>query len=275
MGKKKIIISIIVAIVIIIAILVGSFFMAVPSINLLNSNKSVTFIVKKNENLNDVLSTLKNEGNLKYSSLIELYTSVTGENFSVTPGVYTINSKVTAKQFINILKEQKTISVVIPDGATVNDIAGIFNELGMFTTSDFTNAVKNYPLPQYIKDVQGREYNLEGYLYPTTYHFTKGESANQVIETMIFNFVTVLDQSQKAVNVKITPAQINDVLTRASIIQKEAKSENDMPNVSKTLNENLKNKQPLGVQGLGNTLPNGPICNPGQKAIEAALKPAN
>lgn len=275
MGKKKVIISIIVAIIIIIAILIGSFFMAVPSINLLNSSKPVTFIVKKNENLSNVLSKLNTEGNLRYSSLVNLYTSVTGENFEVTPGVYTVNPKVTTKEFINILKDQKTISVVIPNGATVSDIAGIFNELGMFTTNDFINAVKNYPLPQYIKNVPGREFNLEGYLYPTTYHFKKGESANQVIETMIFNFVTVLDQSQKAVNVKITPAQINDVLTRASIIQKEATSESDMPNVSKTLNENLKNKKPLGIQGLGNTLPNGPICNPGQKAIEAALKPAN
>ncbi|MGL5415407.1 MAG: endolytic transglycosylase MltG [Clostridium sp.] len=272
MSKKKTIIGIIIAVVVIIIIAVATFFIAVPSSKAFDKTTPISFVVKKNEKVNDVLNSLAMNGTLKDSTFKELYTNITGENFDVTPGVYTINPNVTTKQFLTILKDQKTITVVIPEGATVTSIANIFDTLGMFTQSDFLNAVKNYPLPQYIKPIKGQEYSLQGYLYPTTYHFNKGESANQVIQTMVFNFVTSLDKAQANTKVKITPAQINTVLTRASVIQALSKTNEDIDTASTQLVNDLKNKQPIGIDSLGTTLPNAPICNPGEKAIEASLK---
>ncbi|MGL4850695.1 MAG: endolytic transglycosylase MltG [Clostridium sp.] len=272
MNKKKTIIGIIIAVVVIIIIAVAAFFIAVPSSKAFNGTKPISFIVKKNEKVNDVLNGLSMNGTLKDSTFKELYTNVTGENFDVTPGVYTINPNVTTKQLLTVLKEQKTITVVIPEGATVTSIANIFDTLGMFTQSDFLNAVKNYPLPEYIKPIKGQEYALQGYLFPTTYHFNKGESANEVIKTMVLNFVTSLDRAQANTKVKITPAQINTVLTRASVIQALAKTNEDIDNASTQLVNDLKNKQPIGIDSLGTTLPTAPICNPSEKAIEASLK---
>ncbi|MGV3026989.1 endolytic transglycosylase MltG [Clostridium thermobutyricum] len=305
MKKKKLIIGIIIAIVVIIIIAVSAFFLIIPSVKPFNTDKpNVSFVINTKENFNDVLNDLSEKNIIKDKNLIEMYTSVTGKP-SLMPGQYTINSKVTVKQFLNILKDQKTITVVIPEGYTVNQIAGIFDKIGMFSKQDFINAVNNYKLPEFIKPVQGRKYQLEGYLFPTTYAFKKGESVNTVIETMINTFVAELDASIKETGVKITPAQINETVTKASIIEKEAKTPEQMKNVSSVIDNRLKANMPLQMDDtvlysmdklgenvtkvydkdlktqspyntyLNKGLPIGPICNPGKQAIEAALKPNN
>lgn len=303
MKKKKLIIGIIIAVIVVIIIAVSAFFFIIPSLKPFNSDKTnVSFVINTKENFNDVLNDLSEKNIIKDKSLIEMYTNVTGKP-DVMPGQYTINSKVSVKQFLNILKEQKTITVVIPEGYTINQIADIFDKIGMFSKQDFINAVNNYKLPEFIKPAQGRKYQLEGYLFPTTYAFKKGVSANTVIETMVNTFVSELDTSIKETGVKITPAQINETITKASIIEKEAKTPEQMKQVSSVIDNRLKANMPLQMDDtvlysmnklgenvtkvydkdlktqspyntyLNKGLPIGPICNPGKQAIEAALKP--
>lgn len=302
--KKKlkfIIPAIIVLIIIIAVIIVVSITKSAEKKPFNTANKSVNFEISSGENFNGVLTNLSNEGVLKDGTLLKLDAKLTGKNPNITPGDYSINSAVSFSQLINILNSQKTIRVVIPEGYTVDQIASTLSKFGLCTEQQFISAVETYPLPAFIKPVKGRRYELEGYLFPTTYEFTKGESPNAMIQNMLNMFVLSLDQSIANTGVKIKPSQINEVITKASIIEGEAKTEKTMALVSSVIDNRIKANMPLQmdatiIYAMGkhvnkvydkdlkidspyNTytnkgLPIGPICNPGEKAIDAALKPA-
>lgn len=300
--KKKIIIGGIVISIIIIIIAVISFMVSSVSKKPFTTKENINFSINNNENISTLINDLSSKGLIKDKSLVTLDLSLTGSNPKLTPGDYTVNGAVTLKQFLNILETQdpNTINVVIPEGYTVDQIATKLSNVGFGSKEEILKDIENYPLPEFIKKVDGKRYQLEGYLFPTTYKFKKGESIDDIIQNMINMFVLSLRESMASTSVKITPAQIETVVTKASIIQGEGNSPENMKLISSVIDNRLKANMPLQmdatiIYALGkhmdklydkdlkinspyNTylhkgLPIGPICNPGKEAIEAALKP--
>ncbi len=304
--KKKLIIGgiTIVAVIVIIIIAIISSMAKSVSKTPFNTTNNISFSIDSNENISTLIDSLSNKGFINHSTLAKLDISMSGTKVRLTPGDYTIKGSVTLGEFLNILNEQNpnVIDVVIPEGYTVDQIATKLSNFGFGSQEEILKDIENYPLPQFIKKANGKKYQLEGYLFPTTYKFTKGESINNIIQNMINMFVLGLHQSMKETGVKITPAQIETIVTKASIIQSEGNNFNNMKLISSVIDNRLKAGMPLQmdatvIYALGkhvdkvynkdlkidspyNTyihkgLPIGPICNPGEKAIEAALKPDN
>ena len=173
--------------------------------------------------------------------------------------------------------------------------------MGFFSKEEFLSAVEKYPLPSYVKKEKGRRFALEGYLFPDTYEFARGEEPDKVIKTMIDEFQNILKEAEQQTGVTIDQSQIDNIVTKASVIEREANTFKDMQLVSGVIDNRLAINMPLqidatviyalgkhvdkvyykdlDVQSPYNTylhkgLPIGPICIPGIKAIEAALKPA-
>lgn len=295
---KKIIIGII---IIIIAILVGIGGYTYSIIKKpFNSNGNVNITIKGGEGFYGVLDDLNTKGILRNEMVTKLSVKIMGLTPKITPGEYTIKNDVSLSQFMNILNTQNTIKVVIPEGYNVNQIADTFQELGLFSKEQFISALEKYPLPSYVKKVQGRKYALEGYLFPNTYEFARGEQPDQVIKTMLDTFQKEFELAESKTGVKVPENEIDTIVTKASVIQGEAKTFNDMKNVSSVINNRIAKNMPLQmdatvIYALGkhvnvvyykdlnvdspyNTykykgLPIGPICSPGLEALEAALKP--
>ncbi|MGL5649662.1 MAG: endolytic transglycosylase MltG [Clostridium sp.] len=296
---KKIIIGIIIVVVLIIAAIGGYAYSVIR--RPFTSNGNVNITIKGGEGFYNVLDDLRNAGLMKNETVVKAYVKVMGITPKITPGEYTIKNDVTLDQFINILNTQDTIKVVIPEGYTVDQIANTFQELGLFSTQQFISALEKYPLPAYVKNVKGRRYTLEGYLFPDTYEFNRGETPDNVIKTMLNTFQLSLEKAEKATGVTLKENQIDSVVTKASVIQGEAKTFKDMRNVSSVIDNRIKANMPLQmdatvIYAMGkhvnkvyykdlkidspyNTykykgLPIGPICNPGIEALEAAMNPA-
>ncbi|MGL5416584.1 MAG: endolytic transglycosylase MltG [Clostridium sp.] len=296
---KKIIIGIIIVVVLIIAAIGGYAYSVIR--RPFTSNGNVNITIKGGEGFYNVLDDLRNAGLMKNETVVKAYVKVMGITPKITPGEYTIKNDVTLDQFINILNTQDTIKVVIPEGYTVDQIASTFQELGLFSTQQFISALEKYPLPSYVKNVKGRRYALEGYLFPDTYEFNRGETPDNVIKTMLNTFQLSLEKAEKATGVTLKENQIDSVVTKASVIQGEAKTFKDMRNVSSVIDNRIKANMPLQmdatvIYAMGkhvnkvyykdlkidspyNTykykgLPIGPICNPGIEALEAAMNPA-
>lgn len=203
----------------------------------------------------------------------------------------------------------RTVTLVFPEGWTVPQIAKRLEEYGVCTANHFTHALIEsdfeYDFLPPADKLKNRTYRLEGYLFPSTYDFFEGESANAAIRRLLDAFEKEwTDKYDK--RAKELGYSIDEIITIASIIQREAADESQMGLISSVIHNRLKNpavsngklecdstkdyikkyiKPVMNVElvthymdayntYLVKGLPPGPICNPGAEAIEAALYPA-
>ena len=203
----------------------------------------------------------------------------------------------------------ETVRLTFPEGTTVIQAAQKLEEGGVCTKDEFISAVNNTErdnkFVKAINNPQERPFLLEGYIYPDTYDFYKGENASSVIRTFLNNFQKKWtdDYQKKADALNMS---VDDIIKLASIIEKEAADATQMPLVSSVLHnrlnkpglypslqcdstadyindyiaKNVTNATELAVYTSRYStykcegLPVGAICNPGNDSINAALNPA-
>ncbi|MEG1820070.1 MAG: endolytic transglycosylase MltG [Oscillospiraceae bacterium] len=227
------------------------------------------------------------------------------------PGVYYVRPDMGVEKMLTEFqetKQAKTVTVSFPEGWTVDKMAERLMKNGVCTEQAFyenlEQAMFDYKFVKEVKGKKDRYHNLEGYLYPSTYEFFVGENPSSVIDKMLKKFKVEWTPEYDA-RAKELGMTVDEVITLASIIQKEAGFQDQMKNISSVFHNRLKN--PANFPSLQsdatasyvtnciryginsseydsylyryNTynlkgLPAGAICNPGAKAIEAALYPA-
>lgn len=284
-----------------------SFFMYYNSIisrPLKNDQNIVAIEVKQGDGFYDVLNKLEKQDKLRNKLLIKLKLAIDGKNINLNEGIYEISSETTLDNLIRSLENNSDnvnlVKVTIPEGYNVEEIGERLEECGFFTKEEFINAVKGYQLPDFIEVKDKTRYNLEGFLYPDTYLIQKGTNAEDIINMMIERFNTVVHQVEEENNTKLDKSKLFDTITIASMIEKEARVEEDRPLIASVINNRLEKNMKLQldatvlyslgyhvetvlnkhlqVDSLYNTykyegLPEGPICNPGIESIRAALNP--
>ena len=186
------------------------------------------------------------------------------------------------------------IAVTIPEGSSRFDIARILAEQGFGTEAEF---LPTSARPDLISDLAPNAPSLEGYLFPATYLFSRGTAAGKICREMTRRF----RQAWKAAGGD--GETVHRVTTMASLIEKETGVPDERPVVTSVYWNRLKQKMKLEADpsvsyaaqldnrwrgkiyrsDLNNPhpyntyqhtgLPPGPIANPGQKSLEAALKP--
>lgn len=206
---------------------------------------------------------------------------------------------------VTVLRE--TVTVTFPEGFSTVQIAQRLEESGVCPAEDFMKEVNNIDI--YAEsfsilsgiDSKDKAYALEGYIFPDTYEFYKGENASSAIKRFLRNTDSKFSEEhrQRAKELGFT---VDEVIILASIVQKEAGFKQEMPKVASVLINRLKSPSYPKLQcdvtinyvndyiydspflsedtskygALYNTykcdnLPAGAICNPGIDAIEAVL----
>ena len=213
--------------------------------------------------------------------------------------------KATAVNYVSEKDITNIVKVTIPEGYSVAQIADLMVKKGVCqSTSAFLKAVNavnpsKYSFLSGVKTSSSRCFLLEGYLYPSTYEFYKNTSPADVIAKILNNTTTKYTdvQQQRAKELGYT---LDQVLAIASIIEKEVSVTAEQATVSSVLYNRLSSGMKLQCDATINyvekyikpyisgdvnrfneyyntykcsALPRGPICNPGQKAIQAALYP--
>nr|WP_308742164.1 endolytic transglycosylase MltG [uncultured Anaerocolumna sp.] len=200
----------------------------------------------------------------------------------------------------------KTVRVTIPEGYAVSQVFELLVSKGVCaSTKPLYDALYNYdfsyyPLVKAIPENEFRCFLLEGYLYPDTYEFYRLSKGQDVIGKFLRNGESKIteDMRLKAESLGYT---MDEILTIASLIEKEAGNSKTMADISSVIHNRLSKRMKLeldasiyyveryikpNIDGDINrynsyyntyktgALPSGPICNPGIKAINAALNPA-
>ena len=269
----------------------------------LKISQSEVVNVEEGDSFYSIINSLSNEKKIKSPFIIKIYAKLTGLNLEVVPGSHTLEKGMSVKDIAKTLKDTNNanaITITIPEGFNIEDIATRVEEKGICTKDEFLSAVKSYPLPSYVKDNPDKRYNLEGFLFPDTYNFEIGVEPEYIIETMIKRFEEVWNEITEGLDIK--EDDIEKIINVASIIEKEARVDEDRPLIASVIYNRLEQDMPLQIDAtviyahgyyienvrnrhlaieskyntyLHKGLPVGPICNPGAPSIKAALNPAN
>jgi uncharacterized YceG family protein len=200
----------------------------------------------------------------------------------------------------------KTVKVTIPEGYSVAQTFDLLVKKGVCaSTQQLYDTMSNYnftyyPLVAEIPVNENRCFLLEGYLYPDTYEFYRLDKPENVIGKFLKNAESKITEDDRA-KAESLGYSVYEILTIASLIEKETGNDNYRANISSVIHNRLKIKQLLQLDCTINyveyyikpyitgdinrynsyyntykcsALPAGPICNPGKKAIQAALNPA-
>jgi len=277
-----------------------------------NSTQTKIFSVKSGEGTRDIAINLEAEGLIKSAPLFRIYTLTWGLSNKLQAGEYLLSSSMNVIEIADkmvlgqVIKEEITII----EGWNLRDIAQNFEQKGLFTTTELFMLV-GYPLADDVpfpKDFSGefaflqdkpKNVSLEGYLFPDTYEIQRGKDLPYIISRILANFDKKLTPDLRA-EIKRQNKTIFEVITMASLLEKEVMTMEDKKKVSGVLWKRLKIGMPLQVDATVsyvtgkksadlllrdlnidssyNTykyrgLPLGPICNPGLESIEAAIYP--
>ncbi len=223
-----------------------------------------------------------------------IYRDMLTADFTIYPGTYTFPTKLSGKRALEILIEGKNRVVVrttIPEGFRIREIIPQLVTDLKLEAKDIEAAIQAIQprLPE-------QAVNAEGYLFPATYTFDPGVTAQTVIDTMVNR--TEAELEQYGISLKDS----FEVINMAALIQSEAKLKEDFFKVSRVFQNRLDIGMRLqsdatvnyGTNGKTVTttdaqradknpyntyvytgLPVGPISNPGELAIESAIRPAD
>lgn len=303
---KKILVSMVTIIFILTALVSGAFiyYRSIVSKPLKSDAEKIKVVVEKDDSLYKVLDRLNESGNIKNIQLTKFYYKYSGKNTDLKPGKYSVSSDVSMDGLVSSLSggNHDTVSITIPEGSNVENIAQIVEKSGLAKKDEFINAVKSYELPSYVPSVKDRRYALEGYLFPDTYSFEKDTSSEKIIKTMLVNFESKMKQALTETGVSLEESKYDEVINKAAMIERETGIDEERANVSSVINNRLAIDMPLQIDAtvlyaIGvdskevllkdmavenpyntyfvKTLPLGPISNPGLESIKAALKPNN
>jgi UPF0755 protein len=188
-----------------------------------------------------------------------------------------------------------TLSLTVPEGANIFDIATRVQQAGLGTRQSFLDAAVSQT--SLVADLDPGAASLEGYLFPDTYRFSPTATAPQIAAAMVRRFRVVAAQLGLKENV-------HRVVTMASLVERESAVDAERPLVAGVFENRLAKKMPLNtdpavIYGLELTghwrgvihqsdlardtpyntylhagLPPGPVANPSAPSLRAAMNPA-
>jgi len=283
------------------------------------NGQDINFIVAKGESVEQITKNLTVANLIKSEFYFKIYIWRSDNGANIQAGDYILNPRQSIKEIVEILvageaaNQERTIKII--EGWNIRDIGQYFENQGMFQTEELMELVgypkidyranKNMPLPKdysnefdFLND-KPKYYGLEGYLFPDTYRIFKDANLEEIVKKMLDNFDKKLTDQMRA-DIAEQGKTIYNIITMASVIEKEVRSEKDMKIVSGIFWDRIKNGQALEscatlayilgenkpqytiedtkIDSSYNTylilgLPPGPISNPGLKAIKAAIYP--
>lgn len=281
---------------------------AMPYINELTDNSSkegeaVVIVVPEGASTDAIGRILKENGLIKSVNIFKLRAHLSDNGTRMNYGTFSLHKGMCIKDIIDTLAGQysyrPTVTLTVPEGFSVEQIAVRCEEIGICSEKEFYDAMDDdydYWFLKSIPDDKDIKCVLQGFLYPETYEFYLDATAHEVIDRMLAQF----EKEISGVNMG------NDafrVVTIASILEREALLDSEMPMIAGVINNRLEKGMRLQVDacvqyavsdGYYNVnrityddleinspyntyriaaLPAGPICNPSITAIKAALNP--
>lgn len=222
---------------------------------------------------------------------------------SLKAGEYSFRLPLSTKGILATISKGRVFlhPLTIPEGLTRKEVAQYLDSQNFVNEQEFLEAASRTDM---ISDLDKEASNLEGYLFPETYHFAKQTPSEKIISTLVAQFKNIFNETwqKRAEEIGMT---LREVVILASLIEKETSVADEKELVSAVFHNRLKKRMKLDCDPtiiydlkekglfrerlhardikldspyntyLHRGLPPGPICNPGQESLRAALYPAD
>ena len=279
----------------------------------------VVFIVESGDSLSTISRNLYEQNLVRNRGVFKYYVDFTDRTKNLKAGVYHLNRTMTMDEIIDIIslgsELDNTMNITITEGSTIESMADQIaaqmeaEHLTSFDKDEFLTLCNDieqfsgdYPFLATLAEsdtLSSRRYKLEGYLFPDTYEIYLSSDAEMIIRRLLDRTDEILAKPEIAAGIENSGMTIDQVLTLASVVEKEGTTDtfskvsavflNRLASGMK-LQSDVTVQYALGINTLAlnngeintdspyNTykydgLPIGPICNPGQNAITAVVNP--
>lgn len=307
--KKKIIIAVIcIAVVIAAGVLfyIGGLGKALDSEN----TQTVNVTIPSGSGTIQIGQQLEENSIISSADKFKLWSRIKGYDSQYKAGTYALSPSMDFQTIADIIVGGKvnTVNFTVPEGYTIYQTARVIADSGLGDYDTLVSLIEAADFDyDFLDDAQNNKNKLEGYLFPNTYTIDEGMSEEQIIKVMLDEFEK---QPLKAITDKKLSSQhnassgrsINEIITIASIIERECKVDEERKLVASVIYNRLEKGMPLQmcstvqyvlgkqkevltyadtrIESPYNTytnagLPPGPICSPGLAAVQAALHPAD
>lgn len=273
-----------------------------------NSN-DITFNIPEGATSDEVIKLLQDNDIIKQPKLFSVVMKM--KNLDFYPGDITLKPSMSYSQIIDELavnrETRETVSVTFPEGITLRDAAQLLEDNKVCLKKDFLfqfNKSQDFEFEKLIEDTDQMFYKREGYFFPDTYEFYLDDDAYNVSRIIKEHFAEKFTASMQS-KMRQSGMTLNELITLASMVQREAGTVKDMPIVASVFLNRLDDPATfpsLESDATGNYiknvikkeadtnvsikfftegydtynckgLPAGAICNPGLDAINAVLNP--
>lgn len=281
-----------------------------------DDSNTVTVTIPAETNTKDILKILKKSDLIEHRLFCTLYAKLMRfRDDNYLSGIYYITASMGVEKMLETFKSPpttgKTVTLTFPEGFTADQIAKKLAANGVCSADDFYRTLRvvdfsrEYDFIRELSDREQRYHVLEGYLYPDTYDFYVGENPSSIVRKFLNNFKKKWtgERRDRAAALNMS---VDEVVTLASILEKEAANAGQMAQVSSVIHNRLARPGLYPSLQCDSTtsyidsyikrhvvdpnevnayiarystykcegLPVGAICNPGGDAISAALEPA-
>lgn len=273
------------------------------------ANEEVNVEVPAGFTIEGVTDMLYEADLIRYKALFNLFADYSHAEEKISPGSYVLNKNYDYRALVQGMTARAGVrvetTVVIPEGFTLAQIFTLLENEEVCSAEELWDAAARHDFNFYFleKESLGNRLRLEGFLFPDTYNFYKDSKPVQVITKMLREFDNKYTEQyvERADHLGYT---VREIITIASMIEREAGSEDDRSRISAVIHNRLNNpgtypmleidatihyfiagtgipfRTALEMDNEFNTylrpgLPAGPIANPGLASIQAALYPAN
>lgn len=260
----------------------------------------ILFDAAQTKSFRDIASELQTAGIIRSGLAFRVRARLQGKDTQIKAGEYELSPSMTPRDILDKLVRGDMFHrrVTIREGMNLSEIADAIEKSGIISRLAFEQSLAN---PDLLQSEGLTTRSFEGYLFPDTYEFPRGTPGDQIIRVMRAQLEKQW-QPEWTQRVQILEMTKHDILTLASIIEKESGNFEEQPVISSVFHNRLKKgmrlqADPTVIYGIkdfnGNItkrdlmtltpyntymidgLPPGPIANPGLSAIKAALYPTD
>ena len=249
-----------------------------------------------------ILESLQGAGILAHAELARLYLIYELDDPYLPAGEYRFDEPLTTPEVLSKLVRGDIVTypVTVIEGLLLPETAAVLATAGFGNEEAFLAAMS---APDLIADLDPEATDLEGYLFPDTYHFAKGTTEEQIVATMVGTFRRLFERSVEPLRGPDDERSLRQIVTLASIVEKEAQLDEERGTIAGVYAHRLRRRMPLQADPTviyalvregtydGNLrrndlkfdspyntyvypgLPPGPIASPGLASLQAAAKP--
>ena len=299
-SKKTTLVILITLIAIIVSLLFGFLNLDRPLDS--SDTAEVTIVIPDGVGTSDIANILEENNLIDSAFKFKILSKVKGYDGDFKSGEYSLNKSMKPSEIAAVIIKgvSNQESFTIPEGFSIYKIGKMLEEKGICTMSEFESELEsgNFDYSFLPKDIDGKD-KYEGYLYPDTYNIAKNSTAHDVIKACLDNYQDKYDKDIKKL-VNKSGKSLKEIMTVASIVEREAVKSDERPLVAGVIYNRLKKdmklqmcstvqyilKEDKPVLSIADTeissdyntyinegLPPGPICNPGMASIKAAANP--